>query len=84
MPLLFKKFGKMGGSLNKKQAEPELIKSELKIVQLIIGNQGNYANEFSQGKCYRPFNWDNLEVKPSMPSYSKEYNSIFSENIRKI
>ena len=32
MPLLFKKFGKMGGSLNKKQVEPELIKSELKIV----------------------------------------------------
>ena len=32
MPLLFKKIGKMGGSLNKKQVEPELIKSELKIV----------------------------------------------------
>ena len=32
MPLLFKKFGKMGGSFNKKQVEPELIKLELKIV----------------------------------------------------
>jgi len=32
MSLLFKKIGKMGGSLNKKQVEPELIKSELKIV----------------------------------------------------
>ena len=30
MPLLFKKFGKMGGNFNKKQVEPELIKSELK------------------------------------------------------